>query len=196
MMTKKEQWLLAAAKRMPSFISPNLLTVLRALFIIPIYFTYQQGLYTVVVLLFALALLTDALDGVVARYRQKESTAGKLLDPAADKVLFIGLLFLIGPDRLSSAVITTIVSLEIMLVLLAIVFGPLAAKLFHIKRKVGANNAGKIKMALEGLAILILLAGLFNTTVQAIAEVVMWLAAVFALLSIILHLNTKEPNEG
>jgi len=191
---KKEKIFQRLARAMPAWISPNLISALRALLIIPIYFACRQEAYVWVIILFIIALLTDTLDGVQARYYKKESNLGKLLDPAADKIIFIGLFLLITPDRFSPGIIYTIIALEIILVLLAIVIGPLFARLFSIKRKLGSNIAGKIKMNLEGLSIIILLFGLSNKTIITVAEIIMWLAAFFALVSIILHLILKEKN--
>ncbi|MBU0597766.1 CDP-alcohol phosphatidyltransferase family protein [Patescibacteria group bacterium] len=188
----KEKMLRGIAKVIPPFITPNMITTLRALFIIPIYFAYQQEAYTWVFILFILALSTDTIDGIQARYHNKVTTLGKLLDPAADKILFIGLFLMLAPDRLSSAVIYTIIILELALVLLAAVLAPIMIRFFKYKLVPGANNAGKIKMNIEGLAIIILLFGINNPTIHLISEVCLWLAACFALLSIILHLSAKE----
>ncbi len=49
--------------------------------------------------LFAVATLTDALDGYLARRWNVESAFGRIMDPFADKVLVLGaLVFLAGPD--------------------------------------------------------------------------------------------------
>ena len=192
LMDRKERFFQRVAKTMPSWISPNSISILRALFIIPIYFAYRQEAYGWIIALFIIALLTDTLDGVQARYHKKESNLGKLLDPAADKVLFIGLFLLITPGRFSQEIIYTIIILEAILILLAIVIGPFFAHFPHLKRKLGSNIAGKIKMNLEGLSVIVLLFGLNNQATITVAEVIMWLAALFALISIILHLVLKE----
>ena len=43
-------------------------------------------------IVFALASLTDAVDGWLARRRRSITTFGKLMDPLADKLLIIGAL--------------------------------------------------------------------------------------------------------
>lgn len=49
--------------------------------------------------LFGVAVLTDALDGYLARRWQTESAFGRIMDPFADKVLVVGaFVFLAGPD--------------------------------------------------------------------------------------------------
>ncbi len=50
---------------------------------------------------FALAALTDGLDGYIARRRSQITTFGKLMDPLADKLLVIAaLISLVSLDRL------------------------------------------------------------------------------------------------
>lgn len=71
---------------------PNILTSLR-IFIIPIMVLsfYIPGLFANVVsaTLFAIAAITDYLDGYFARSLNAESNFGKCLDPIADKLIVI-----------------------------------------------------------------------------------------------------------
>lgn len=196
MLKAKENSFQFFARLTPTWITPNIVTSIRAIFIIPIYWAYRQDAIIWVIILFVIALLTDTFDGILARYQKKESDVGKLLDPAADKILFIGLFLLVGPERLSQAIIYTIVILELTLVLLAVVVGPLFARFFRIKRKLGSNIAGKIKMTLEGTAVIILLFGLNTHAIILISEVLLWIAAFFALASIILHFLIKEKGQN
>ncbi|CAN5854223.1 CDP-diacylglycerol--glycerol-3-phosphate 3-phosphatidyltransferase [soil metagenome] len=51
------------------------------------------------VALFVVAVLTDALDGYLARRWHVESAFGRIMDPFADKILVVGaFIFLAGPD--------------------------------------------------------------------------------------------------
>lgn len=54
---------------------------------------YQQWVWSA--LLFAFAVFTDYLDGFVARRYHQESRLGQLLDPIADKILIISLMYTI-----------------------------------------------------------------------------------------------------
>jgi cardiolipin synthase len=67
--------------------APNLLTLLR-LFIIPfLVIEVLDGHYGAAFALFVLAGLSDALDGLVARWLSQRTTLGLYLDPIADKLL-------------------------------------------------------------------------------------------------------------
>lgn len=69
---------------------PNLLSLFRILlvpFLVVVLLTKFEGKEFVGLALFLVAALTDVLDGVIARRRQQITRLGKLLDPAADKIL-------------------------------------------------------------------------------------------------------------
>ena len=65
-------------------------------------------------IVFALASLTDFVDGWLARQRDDITTFGKLMDPIADKLLVIGaLLSLVSLDRLAPWVAMVIIAREL-----------------------------------------------------------------------------------
>ena len=68
---------------------PNLLTLLRIL-IVPIFaISVMYGQLVGACALFALAALTDLLDGFIARLLDQASSLGAFLDPMADKLLMV-----------------------------------------------------------------------------------------------------------
>lgn len=82
---------------------PNYLTLFRIL-LTPIFFitlvSYspeKEGFRLLALAIFMLASLTDALDGILARFLKQRTALGQMLDPLADKILlvsaYIGLLF-------------------------------------------------------------------------------------------------------
>jgi len=73
---------------------PNLLTLLRLSFIPFIVSSIVEGHYEVALILFVLAGISDALDGVLARSLGQRTKLGEYLDPIADKLL-ISTLFLV-----------------------------------------------------------------------------------------------------
>ena len=83
---------------------PNFLTLLRIL-LVPVLVVALLGATTghgdvLAAIVFALASLTDAIDGWLARSRESITTFGKLMDPVADKLLIIAaLLSLVSLDR-------------------------------------------------------------------------------------------------
>ncbi len=74
---------------------PNKLTLLRIL-LVPVFLVFMYVpmpmQYTLALLIFAAASITDALDGQIARKYNLITTFGKFADPLADKVLVLAAL--------------------------------------------------------------------------------------------------------
>jgi Phosphatidylglycerophosphate synthase len=68
---------------------PNLLTVLRIMLTPGFVMAFVDHRFDLAWVLFAVAGLTDALDGTLARILKQRSTFGAMLDPLADKVLLV-----------------------------------------------------------------------------------------------------------
>jgi CDP-diacylglycerol---glycerol-3-phosphate 3-phosphatidyltransferase len=95
---------------------PNALTVLRIL-LVPVLVvalldeTPNGDLLAAIV--FAIASLTDAIDGYIARSRNAITTFGKLMDPVADKLLILAaLIALVSLDRVDAWVAMVIIARE------------------------------------------------------------------------------------
>jgi CDP-diacylglycerol---glycerol-3-phosphate 3-phosphatidyltransferase len=96
--------------------APNILTVLRILMIpvivVALLNETKEG-DVIAAGLFALAALTDGLDGYIARRQRQETTFGKLMDPLADKLLVTAaLISLVSLDRLAAWVAMVIIARE------------------------------------------------------------------------------------
>jgi len=96
--------------------APNILTVLRIL-MIPVIVVFLLGETAegdvIAAALFAIAALTDGLDGYIARRQRQETTFGKLMDPLADKLLVTAaLVSLVSLDRLAAWVAMVIIARE------------------------------------------------------------------------------------
>ncbi len=66
---------------------PNKLTVGRIIAVPFFIAAYMLGFYTVALILFCGASLTDLLDGQIARRQNLVTNFGKIMDPLADKIL-------------------------------------------------------------------------------------------------------------
>jgi len=74
---------------------PNLICVLRMLLVWPLVAAIAARNYPLALLLFFVAALSDALDGFLAKRFNWTSNLGRLLDPAADKLLLIAVLLVL-----------------------------------------------------------------------------------------------------
>ena len=81
---------------------PNSLTILRIalvpLFVAAFFLPGDTGRWIVFVL-FCLAGITDAFDGMIARRLKAESSLGRMLDPIADKLIVSAALLMLTADR-------------------------------------------------------------------------------------------------
>jgi cardiolipin synthase (CMP-forming) len=68
---------------------PNLISVIRLALIWPILVTLHAGKYLPALALFMAAAVSDGLDGYLAKRFNWTSETGKILDPAADKLLLV-----------------------------------------------------------------------------------------------------------
>lgn len=134
---------------------PNMLTVLRIMLVPVLVVALLGGTPSgdvLAAILFALASLTDFVDGWLARARDSVSTFGKLMDPLADKLLVIAaLISLVSLDRLPAWVAMVIIARE-----LAVTVLRLGAT--QVGVVMAASSLGKVKTALQIAAILALIA--------------------------------------
>lgn len=68
---------------------PNILSVVRILCTPLFVILLLKGMFSYALVVFTLAGITDALDGLIARYFNQKTALGAFLDPTADKLLLI-----------------------------------------------------------------------------------------------------------
>jgi len=68
---------------------PNLICILRIALAVPVVWALVHGHFGLTLALFAIAALSDGLDGYLAKRFAWPSEAGKVLDPVADKLLLV-----------------------------------------------------------------------------------------------------------
>ncbi len=67
---------------------PNIISVIRILLVVPIALALAHQLLALSIMLFAIAAVSDAADGFLAKRFGWQSELGAVLDPIADKALF------------------------------------------------------------------------------------------------------------
>ena len=133
----------------PAWVRPNHLTLVRFLLTPLVAWLMLQQEYRVGTVVFLAAVLTDALDGSLARVRDQITRWGQTYDPLADKLL-MGSVFVIL--ALQQFFFTTL--LIILIDLSFIIAG------WYWKRQgyvIKANLWGKLKMLCQVTAVLLLL---------------------------------------
>ena len=66
---------------------PNLITIARIILIVPVVWALLNQQFTLALILFAVAGISDGIDGYLARRFNWQSWWGSVLDPVADKLL-------------------------------------------------------------------------------------------------------------
>jgi CDP-diacylglycerol--glycerol-3-phosphate 3-phosphatidyltransferase/cardiolipin synthase len=168
---------------------PNFLTMLRVL-MIPAFIVVLMRWHNapLAALIFAVASLTDALDGYIARKYDLVSNFGKLMDPLADKLLVV--------SAFACFVELGIIPAWILIVILAREFTITGLRSVAAGEGViiAAGFSGKLKTVFQMLAVLALLLEelpihgiypppFFMRHADDIAQTVLWIAVLLTIYS-------------
>ncbi len=129
-------------------------------------------------LIFAVASLTDWLDGYLARRRQQITGLGQWMDPLADKLLvtaaFVSLVYL---ELAPAWMVTVIIGREFFVTVLRAIA--------HARgHAMPASPLGKVKLVAQVAAILILILGQGHLKgFYVLGQVALWIATVSAIVS-------------
>lgn len=193
---------------------PNLLTFSRIvaipLVIVTFYIPPPYGPWIGCVL-FALAGFTDWLDGQLARLWKQQSELGRFLDPIADKLLVVAVLFMLGALQLREQPPPGTLALTVLYILPALVIisreilvSGLREYLAGLRVRLPVSRLAKWKTGIQMGAIGVLLvgdAGPSSLNLILIGELMLWAAAVLTIITGydylragLTHINDEEPS--
>ena len=176
---------------------PNILTLLR-IALIPVFlgifylpFSWASQACAVV---FAVAALTDVLDGYLARRLGQVSPLGAFLDPVADKLMVATALILLvesDPSPALAAPVVVIIGREITISALREWMAELGAR-----AQVAVSVIGKIKTVFQMVAIFLLIYrdDIIGLPVYTIGYVLLYAAVVMTLWSMVVYLKAAWPS--
>ena len=178
---------------------PNLLTWLRilliplvvAVFYLPVGWLNLQQMDLIAALMFAVAAVTDWLDGYFARVLNQTSAFGAFLDPVADKLMVVAaLIVLVQLGRVDALIALIIIGREIAISALREWMASIGAQ-----ASVAVSMIGKLKTAVQMIAILLLLfhEGILGLDIQRIGTWLIWLASILTLWSMVYYLRCAIP---
>ena len=174
---------------------PNLLTLMRIALIpifIGVFYLPFTWAHSAAAIIFALASFTDWLDGYLARKLKLLSPFGAFLDPVADKLLVASsLLLLVGAHEIDYITLPAIV-----IVGREIVISALREWMAEIgsRASVAVGYIGKIKTALQMVALILLLAFYPSTSIWGAAGfILLYLAAILTIWSMVAYIMIAWP---
>ncbi|HSM86432.1 MAG TPA: CDP-alcohol phosphatidyltransferase family protein [Candidatus Limnocylindrales bacterium] len=126
--------------------APNLLTLLRLVFIPLVVIAVQQHWYYWALGIFICAGVTDGLDGLLARVMKQKTTLGQYLDPIADKLLLSTMFLVLSLTHLIRWPVTVLVfSRDILIVIVcSLLYATGAMKVFRPSWLGKANTVAQI----------------------------------------------------
>lgn len=162
----------------PAWVHPNHLSVLRAALLWPLIEVQHQPRLAVGVII--ASSICDLLDGSLARIRNQTSRFGEILDAASDKIFVLGALIFTCWELVPASIIWSILLLDLML----IAGRPIKSRLGVTSK---SNAWGALKVWTQTIAIGLVL--LREQTLVAFANVVFFLAIIFAFCSLVGHVR-------
>jgi cardiolipin synthase (CMP-forming) len=163
---------------------PNYLTIIRLvsipLIVMTFYFEDSKFAHRIGGILFALASLTDFLDGYLARKYNLISSFGKMFDPIADKVL-VGcvLIMLVKDNRADEIPCLLILAREF-------VIAGFREFLAQVQVSVPVSRLAKVKTTIQMVAMTMLIVGSVGSGIayiDLIGHISLWIAAILTLVT-------------
>ena len=174
---------------------PNLLTLGRLLLIpviVVVYYLPFEYSYLASAGIFAIASITDWLDGYLARRLNQMTAFGAFLDPVADKVIVaVALTMLVESHH------TIVLTAPAMVIIgREIVISALREWMAEMGKRtsIAVNYIGKIKTVCQMIAIILLLAVAPDDPLAVIGLVLIYVAAILTLWSMIVYLRAAWPD--
>jgi cardiolipin synthase len=130
--------------------APNLLTLMRLVFVPFAVIAVLGGHYGWALLIFVVAGITDGLDGLLARLLEQKTTLGQYLDPIADKLL-LSTMFLVlsAAHKIPWGVTVLVFSRDTLIVIICtLLYATGAMKVFRPSWLGKANTVAQIMTVL------------------------------------------------
>lgn len=185
---------------------PNLLTLARIsvvpLLVIVFYLPVSWS-HIAAALIFAIASITDWLDGYLARYLKQSTKLGAFLDPVADKLMVsIALVLIVGEHTLQfvnvkSAVIsipTPVITIPAAIIVAReLIVSALREWMAEVGKRssVKVSTLGKFKTAVQMVALVVLLYCKSKTNISIVVAgyALLYVAAVLTIWSMLIYLK-------
>ena len=161
---------------------PNLLSIFR-MGLIPVFVvSVLEGRTGRAVACFAIAGITDALDGFIARFWKQQSALGAYLDPLADKLLLVTSYVVLAIPNLRQGLVipawitALVITRDVVIVAVAL--------LLHLAAKISRfppSPLSKVNTAIQVVTVLVVLLSDRGPQIEAVAAMLVLLVAALTL---------------
>lgn len=158
---------------------PNALTLLRVL-LTPLFAIFLiKRFFNHALLVFAIAALSDGLDGLIARVFHQKTTLGAFLDPAADKLLLVTAFVTLAVQGLVPSWLAVIVISRDVVILFGVALVSITG------RTIDPNPSilSKITTVAQLACVISVLLGYNLNGLQALEQPLFWFAAFMTVIS-------------
>lgn len=162
---------------------PNLLSVLRMALVPLFIIAVLDGESLKALILFAVAGITDALDGFIARSADQRSLLGVYLDPIADKILLTSAYIVLTFPNLNHGaqipvwITVLVIARDVLIVVMALVF-VLAAKV-----RFPPSTLSKVNTVLQVVAVVAVLVSALLPDLEPVATTLLYLMVLLTISS-------------
>lgn len=175
---------------------PNILTVIRILLTPLFVILLLRDLFPLALLVFALAGLSDGLDGFIARYFNQRTALGAWLDPMADKLLLVSAFVALAVLGVIPPWVAVVVIARDVIISLGIAVLTLTEKKYEVRPSI----VSKCTTTAQLITVMI---SLFDPTRMKLTSMhlpILWVTAILTILSGLHYVYIgmrilHEPNE-
>ena len=170
-------------KLIPKNVTPNQVTIFRFFTIPFVLFLLFIEEYRWGLILFVISAFSDAVDGSLARTRNKITEWGETFDPVADKILISSTALVVLPKFLGYPLLFALIFMEMILI------GSAYYKKFTKNKRISANFWGKTKMVLQSVGLALAFLGIImqSPNLFLASELSLYSSLLFAIISIITY---------
>ncbi len=167
-------------KGIPFSVTPNQVTYLRFILTPIVGWLIYKEMYSWGLLLFLFTMLTDAIDGAMARTRNQVTNLGKIIDPLADKLVVAVVAVLLIVKFLNPNLAWAIIGIDILIMIVG------GYKKYILGEDIQAEIFGKLKLIIQviGIGVLLLYILLTWAWLLMLAQYILYLAIILAIISL------------
>ena len=172
---------------------PNLLTLIRILLIPLFVILIINQSFSWALIIFALAGITDGIDGLIARITRQRTELGAYLDPIADKLLLsAGFITLAIIEMLPSWLAVIVITRDMIILL-----GILVMILTNYHPQIRPSLISKVTTTLQILTILLVLMVEYGSIFRLLSKIVIYGTTFFTILSgaHYIYIGTRMVNQ-